>query len=88
MIKVERQDLINYIKDNIDTCLAFTDIELDMDTRNETLDGTILVFPRIEATIRVDYDSFVDYVKKNSNCIKGDWVYRPNGREIWRGEPK
>lgn len=73
MIKVERQDLINYIKDNINTCLAFTDIELNLDTRNETLDGAILVFPQIEATIKIDYDSFVDYVKKNnSNCIKGD----------------
>ena len=83
MIKVERQQLVNYIRDNIDTCLASTNIELNLDTRNETLDGNILVFPQIEATIKIDYDSFVDYVtKNNSNCIKGDWVYRPNGREV------
>lgn len=83
MIKVEQQHLVDYIKDNIDTCLAFTDIELNLDTRGETLDGTILVFPQIEATIKIDYDSFVDYMtKKNSNCIKGDWVHEPHGREI------
>ena len=58
MIKVEREQLMNYIKDNINTCLAFTDIELNLDTRNETLDGAILVFPQIEATIKIDYDSF------------------------------
>ena len=83
MIKVERQDLINYIKDNINTCLASTNIELNLDTRNETLDGAILVFPQIESTIKIDYASFVDYVKKNnSNCIKGDWVYKPGGWEV------
>lgn len=83
MIKVERQQLVNYIRDNIDTCLASTNIELNLDTRNETLDGAILVFPQIEATIKIDYASFVDYItKKGSNCVKGDWVYRPNGREV------
>ena len=35
MIKIKRKDLINYIKDNIDTCLDFTDIELNLDTRDE-----------------------------------------------------
>lgn len=64
MIKVERQYLINYIKDNIDTCLASTDIELNLDTRNEALDGTVLAFPHIETTIEIDYDSFVEYTMK------------------------
>jgi phage pi2 protein 07 len=64
MIKVEREQLINYIKDNIDICLASTDIELNLDTRSETLDGNILVFPQIEATIKIDYDSFVEYTRK------------------------
>lgn len=35
MIKIKREDLINYIKDNIDTDLDFTDIELNLDTRDE-----------------------------------------------------
>lgn len=35
MIKVERQYLINYIKDNIDTHLASTDIELNLKEHNE-----------------------------------------------------
>ena len=48
MIKIKRQDLINYIKDNIDTSLDFIDVELNLDTRDERLDGTILVFPYIE----------------------------------------
>ena len=78
MIKVERQHLINYIKDNIDTRLAFTDIELSLDTRNDTLDGNILVFPQIEATIKIDYDSFVEYtMKKEQEMPKGDWTYEP-----------
>lgn len=64
MIKVEREQLMNYIKDNIDTCLASTDIELNLDTRGETLDGNILVFPQIEATIKIDYDNLVDYTMK------------------------
>jgi len=72
MIKVERQQLIDYIKDNIDTCLASTDIELNLDTRGETLDGNILVFPHIEATIKIDYDSFVDYaMKQQQKMAKG-----------------
>lgn len=64
MIKIKRQDLINYIKDNIDTCLDFTDIELNLDTRNERLDGTILVFPYIETTIKIDYAIFLEYISK------------------------
>lgn len=64
MIKIKRQDLINYIKDNIDTCLDFTDIELNLDTRNERLDGTILVFPYIETTIKIDYAIFLEYITK------------------------
>lgn len=35
MIKIKRQDLINYIKDNIDTDLDFIDVELNLDTRDE-----------------------------------------------------
>ena len=78
MIKVERQDLIDYIKDNIDTCLAFTDIELNLDTRSETIDGAILVLPHIEATIKIDYDSFVEYTrKKEQKMPKEDWTYEP-----------
>lgn len=64
MIKIKRQDLINFIKDNIDTCLDFTDIELNLDTRNERLDGTILVFPYIETTIKIDYAIFLEYISK------------------------
>lgn len=64
MIKIKREDLINYIKDNIDTCLDFTDIELNLDTRDERLDGTILVFPYIETTIKIDYTIFLEYITK------------------------
>ena len=78
MIKVEREQIINYINNNSDICLAFTNIELNLDTRNETLNGDVIFIPYIEATIKIDYDRFVDYVtKKDSNCIKGDWVYEP-----------
>lgn len=64
MIKIKREDLINYIKDNIDTCLDFTDVELNLDTRDERLDGTILVFPYIETTIKIDYAIFLEYITK------------------------
>lgn len=64
MIKIKREDLINYIKDNIDTSLDFIDIELNLDTRDERLDGTILVFPYIEATIKIDYVIFLEYITK------------------------
>lgn len=64
MIKIKRQDLINYIKDNIDTSLDFIDVELNLDTRDERLDGTILVFPYIEATIKIDYTIFLEYITK------------------------
>lgn len=64
MIKIKRQDLINFIKDNIDTDLDFTDIELNLDTRDERLDGTILVFPYIETTIKIDYAIFLEYITK------------------------
>lgn len=62
MIKIKREDLINYIKDNIDTDLDFINIELNLDTRDERLDGTILVFPYIEATIKIDYAIFLEYI--------------------------
>ena len=72
MIKIERQHLINYIKDNIDTCLNSIDVELNLDTRGETQDGNILVFPHIEATIKIDYDNLVDYtMKQQQKMAKG-----------------
>lgn len=64
MIKIKREDLINFIKDNIDTDLDFTDVEFNLDTRNERLDGTILVFPYIETTIKIDYAFFLEYITK------------------------
>lgn len=67
MIKIKRQDLINYIKDNIDTSLDFIDVELNLDTRDERLDDTILVFPYIEATIKIDYAIFLEYISKGEN---------------------
>lgn len=70
MIKIKRQDLINYIKDNIDTSLDFTDIELNLDTRDERLDGTILVFPYIETTIKIDYANFVEYIHREREVLE------------------
>ena len=67
MIKVERGDLINYIKNNIDICLNSIDVELNLDTRHESLGSTILVFPWIEATIKIDYSLFLDYQHRKNN---------------------
>lgn len=70
MIKIKRQDLINYIKDNIDTDLDFIDVELNLDTRDERLDGTILVFPYIETTIKIDYANFVEYIHREREVLE------------------
>lgn len=70
MIKIKRQDLINYIKDNIDTDLDFIDVELNLDTRDERLDGTILVFPYIETTIKIDYANFVEYIHRQREVLE------------------
>ena len=64
MIKIKREDVVNFIKDNIDTDLDFTDIEFNLDTSDERLDGTILVFPYIETTIKIDYATFLEYITK------------------------
>lgn len=47
MIKIKREDLINYIKDNIDTCLDFTDIELNLE-----LDGTFVLIMKLKRLLR------------------------------------
>lgn len=70
MTKIKRKDLINYIKDNIDTDLDFTDVELNLDTRDERLDGTVLVFPYIETTIKIDYANFVEYIYRERKVLE------------------
>lgn len=70
MIKIKREDLINFIKDNIDTSLDFIDVELNLDTRDERLDGTILVFPYIETTIKIDYANFVEYIHREREALE------------------
>lgn len=70
MIKIKRKDLINYIKDNIDTDLDFIDVELNLDTRDERLDGTVLIFPYIETTIKIDYANFVEYIHRERKVLE------------------
>lgn len=63
MLQADRKQVIDYIKDNIDSCLAFANFEFDSIARNG-IDGTILLVPRIEVTMNIDYESFIDYVNK------------------------
>ena len=63
MLQADRGRIIDYIKDNIDSCLAFANFEFDSIARSG-VDGTILLLPRIEVTMNIDYESLIDYVKK------------------------
>lgn len=63
MLQTDRKQVIDYIKDNIDSCLAFANFEFDSIARNK-VDGTILLLPRIEVTMSIDFESLIDYVNK------------------------
>lgn len=63
MLQTDRKQVIEYIKDNIDSCLAFANFEFDSIARSG-VDGTMLLLPRIEVTINIDYESLIDYANK------------------------
>ena len=63
MLQADQGRVIDYIKDNIDSCLAFANFEFDSIARNKA-DGTILLLPRIEVTMNIDFESLIDYVSK------------------------
>ena len=63
MLQADRGRVIDYIKDNIDSCLAFANFRFDSIARSGA-DGTMLLLPRIEVTINIDYESLIDYVNK------------------------
>lgn len=63
MLQADQGRIIDYIKDNIDSCLAFANFEFDSIARNG-IDGTILLVPRIEVTMNIDYESLIDYANK------------------------
>lgn len=63
MLQTDRKQVIDYIKDNIDSCLAFANFKFDSIARSK-VDGTILLLPRIEVTMNIDYESLIDYVNK------------------------
>ncbi len=63
MLQADQGRIIDYIKDNIDSCLAFANFEFDSIARNG-IDGTILLVPRIKVTMNIDYESLIDYANK------------------------
>jgi hypothetical protein len=63
MLQADRGRIIDYIKDNIDSCLAFANFEFDSIARNG-IDGTILLVPRIKVTMNIDFESLIDYANK------------------------
>lgn len=63
MLQADQGRIIDYIKDNIDSCLAFANFEFDSIARNG-IDGTILLVPRIKVTMNIDYESLIDYASK------------------------
>ena len=58
-----QEEVTEYIKNNIDSCLASVNVELDSVTR-KNMDGTLQMTSRIAVTIDVDYWDFVDYMAK------------------------
>ena len=50
MLQADQKQVIDYIKDNIDSCLAFANFEFDSIARSG-VDGTMLLLPRIEVTM-------------------------------------
>lgn len=63
MLQADRGRIIDYIKDNIDSCLAFANFEFGSIAKSG-VDGTMLLLPRIEVTMNIDYESLIDYVNK------------------------
>ena len=63
MLQADRGRIIDYIKDNIDSCLAFANFEFDSIARSG-VDGTIFLLPRIEVTMSIDFESLIDYANK------------------------
>lgn len=63
MLQADQGRIIDYIKDNIDSCLAFANFEFDSIARNG-INGTILLVPRIKVTMNIDYESLIDYANK------------------------
>ena len=59
-----QEEVAEYVKNNIDSCLASINVELDSVTR-KNMDGTLQIISRIAVTIDVDYWDFVDYTAKN-----------------------
>lgn len=58
-----QEEVAEYVKNNIDSCLASINVELDSVTR-KNIDGTLQIISRIAVTIDVDYWDFVDYTAK------------------------
>lgn len=58
-----QEEVAEYVKNNIDSCLASINVELDPVTR-KNIDGTLQIISRIAVTIDVDYWDFVDYTAK------------------------
>ena len=59
-----QEEVAEYVKNNIDSCLASINVELDSVTR-KNMNGTLQIISRIAVTIDVDYWDFVDYTAKN-----------------------
>ena len=58
-----QEEVAEYVKNNIDSCLANINVELDSVTR-KNMNGTLQIISRIAVTIDVDYWDFVDYTAK------------------------
>ncbi len=69
MLKINHKEVVEYIKDNINSCLVFADIDIDC-AKNIMIDGTTLVIPRINVSLDIDYDSFIEYTHKKENVTR------------------
>lgn len=63
MIEVNQEQIVSYIRDNIDQCLRSLDTDFDF-TRRDYIDGSFLIIPTVEAKIRIDYEDLMDYIER------------------------
>jgi hypothetical protein len=62
-MNISQEQIVSYIRDNIDQCLKFLDADFDF-IRRDCIDGSFLIIPTVEAKIRIDYEDLMDYIER------------------------
>ena len=62
-MEINRKQLANYIRDNIDQCLESLDADFDF-VRRDYIDGSFLIIPTIEAKMKISYEDLINYIER------------------------